>query len=309
MARRQSHPKEKAAYELGRQAVLLPRRAAGTSPARAATARKASASACRTCRCSASREARGRSWRPGRPTACRTASSRPCSGASTTASGRCACPEPKFASDATVALTTFLTVTGRRRALPRPGDQAMRSALVLAMLFVLALARARHCAVRSEADLHEVQAVLKRDFHARGQATMDRLVQDGVQRVCNLTPTTARRATSRRQLEADQMTTIAFPAGNLIGDWKNGERIAQSGRGLQWTDDAGRIAGGGSCYDCHQLAPQESSLRHDRPEPARVRQDARQRPRDAEATPTARSTTPRPTTCARRCRASATRAR
>ena len=103
----------------------------------------------------------------------------------------------------------------------------------------------------------DVQKVLQRDFQARGQATMDRVVQDGLQRLC--TDTNDRPPGDvARQLEADQMKTIAFPAGSLIGDWKNGERIAQSGRGLQWTDPAG-AAGGGSCYNCHQLSPQESS--------------------------------------------------
>ena len=103
----------------------------------------------------------------------------------------------------------------------------------------------------------DVQKVLQRDFQARGQATMDRVVQDGVQRICtesNDRPP----AELAKQLEADQMKTIAFPSGSLVGDWKNGERIAQSGRGLQWTDPAG-APGGGSCYNCHQLAPQESS--------------------------------------------------
>jgi len=103
----------------------------------------------------------------------------------------------------------------------------------------------------------DVQKVLQRDFQARGQATMDRVVQDGVQRVCtesNDRPP----AGVAKQLEADQMKTIAFPEGSLIGDWKRGESIAQNGRGLQWTDPAG-TGGGGSCYNCHQLAPQESS--------------------------------------------------
>jgi sulfur-oxidizing protein SoxX len=103
----------------------------------------------------------------------------------------------------------------------------------------------------------DVQKVLQRDFKARGQATMDRVVQDGVQRVCtesNDRPP----AELAKQLEADQMKAIAFPQGSLIGDWKNGERIAQNGRGLQWTDQAGAAAGG-SCYNCHQLAPQEAS--------------------------------------------------
>jgi sulfur-oxidizing protein SoxX len=104
---------------------------------------------------------------------------------------------------------------------------------------------------------NDVQKVLQRDFHPRGQATMERVVQDGVQRVCtesNDRPP----AELAKVLEADQMKTIAFPEGSLIGDWKRGEQIAQGGRGLQWTDAAGS-ASGGSCYNCHQLSPQETS--------------------------------------------------
>jgi L-cysteine S-thiosulfotransferase len=103
----------------------------------------------------------------------------------------------------------------------------------------------------------DVQKVMQRDFKARGQATMDRVVQDGLQRVCtesNDRPP----AELAKQMEADQMKTIAFPQGSLIGDWKNGERIAQNGRGLQWTDQPSAAAGG-SCYNCHQLSPQEAS--------------------------------------------------
>ena len=103
----------------------------------------------------------------------------------------------------------------------------------------------------------DVQKVLQRDFQARGQATMDRVVQDGLQRVCTETNDRPPAALAK-QMEADQMKTIAFPQGSLIGDWKAGERIAQNGRGLQWTDAAGAAAGG-SCYNCHQLSPQEAS--------------------------------------------------
>ena len=103
----------------------------------------------------------------------------------------------------------------------------------------------------------DVQKVLQRDFHARGQATMDRVVQDGVQRVCTESRDRPPAELAKR-LEEDQLKAIAFPAGSLIGDWKAGERVAQNGRGLQWTDPAG-AAGGGSCYNCHQLSPQESS--------------------------------------------------
>jgi sulfur-oxidizing protein SoxX len=104
----------------------------------------------------------------------------------------------------------------------------------------------------------DVEKIMQRDLRARGQATMDRVVQDGVQRVCtesNDQPP----AELAKQLEADQMKTIALPQGSLIGDWKNGERIAQNGRGMQWTDKPG-TDGGGSCYNCHQLSPKEASF-------------------------------------------------
>jgi len=103
----------------------------------------------------------------------------------------------------------------------------------------------------------DVQKVLQRDFHARGQATMDRVVQDSLQRLCTESadkppPDVA------KALEADQMKTISFPAGDLMGDWQRGEKIAQGGRGLTWSDRPG-APGDGSCYNCHELSPQELS--------------------------------------------------
>jgi hypothetical protein len=44
-----------------------------------------------------------------------------------------------------------------------------------------------------------------------------------------------------------------------VGDWKNGERIAQEGRGMQYSDDPkGPV--GANCYACHRLSPQELSF-------------------------------------------------
>lgn len=103
----------------------------------------------------------------------------------------------------------------------------------------------------------DVQKVLQRDLHPRGQAGMDRLNQDAVQRACTESrdhPT----AEVAKSLEAGEMKTISFPEGSLIGDWKKGEAIAQSGRGMTWNDKAGDPAGG-SCYNCHELSPKEMS--------------------------------------------------
>ena len=104
----------------------------------------------------------------------------------------------------------------------------------------------------------EVTEVLKRDFKPRGQATMDRVVQDGVQRICTETHDKPPAALAK-QIEADQMKTIVYPEGSLMGDWKRGEKVAQSGRGSMWSDKPGAAAGG-SCYNCHQLSPKETSF-------------------------------------------------
>ena len=103
----------------------------------------------------------------------------------------------------------------------------------------------------------DVEKVLLRDFHPRGQAAMDRVRQDGLQRLCTETDNKPPAETAKA-LEADQMKSIGFPAGDLIGDWRRGEKIAQGGRGMTWSDKPGAPADG-SCYNCHQLSPAELS--------------------------------------------------
>ena len=108
----------------------------------------------------------------------------------------------------------------------------------------------------SAADLDQVTAVLRRDFKEHGQAKMNRVELDEVQRLCNLHADNPPAEVAKR-IEDAQMKAISFPSGSLIGDWKAGERMAQSGRGAMWSDtpkDAG-----GSCYNCHQISPQETS--------------------------------------------------
>jgi L-cysteine S-thiosulfotransferase len=104
----------------------------------------------------------------------------------------------------------------------------------------------------------DVQQVLQRDFHARGQATMERVVQDGVQRLCTESSDKPP-AELARALEADQLKTVVYPDGSLIGNWQRGEKIAQGGRGLTWSDKPGAPAEG-SCYNCHQISPDEASF-------------------------------------------------
>ncbi|HEX4524944.1 MAG TPA: sulfur oxidation c-type cytochrome SoxX [Casimicrobiaceae bacterium] len=103
----------------------------------------------------------------------------------------------------------------------------------------------------------EANAMIKASFKARGQAGLDRLDQDETQRLCSQAAGKTPPKDVAERIEKQNLATIRYPAdGKLIGDWKNGERIAQDGRGKQYSDDpAGPV--GGNCYACHQLAPQE----------------------------------------------------
>jgi sulfur-oxidizing protein SoxX len=100
-------------------------------------------------------------------------------------------------------------------------------------------------------------AMLKSDFKPRGIAGLERLDQDKVQATCNETNNAPSPEIAKR-LEAEQLATIKFPAdGALLGDHKEGEKIAQSGRGFTWSDKPENRGGG--CYNCHQIGPKETS--------------------------------------------------
>jgi sulfur-oxidizing protein SoxX len=108
-------------------------------------------------------------------------------------------------------------------------------------------------------DRGKAAALMKRDFHAKGIAGMDRLNEDGVQAVCNRSQNQPPKEIAGR-LERDQLETIKYPAdGKFLGDWKSGESIAQNGRGMTWSD-GGSGANGGSCYNCHRIGPVETSF-------------------------------------------------
>ncbi len=133
----------------------------------------------------------------------------------------------------------------------------MRTNILLAAMattcMVAALPAAADGDYRAKAD-----AVFKKDFQARGQASIDRLAEDGLQAVCNRSGNNPPDYITKR-LEADQLAGIKYPAdGKLMGDWKAGEKLAQSGRGFTWADDPG-LPVGGNCYNCHQISPKESS--------------------------------------------------
>jgi L-cysteine S-thiosulfotransferase len=106
----------------------------------------------------------------------------------------------------------------------------------------------------------QAAVVLKESFKVSGQAGMDRLDQDDTQRLCTLYAAKPVPKDVAEMIEKMNLASIKWPAdGKYVGDWKNGERVAQEGRGKQFSDDPkGPV--GGNCYACHQLSAQEVSF-------------------------------------------------
>lgn len=103
--------------------------------------------------------------------------------------------------------------------------------------------------------------MMKTSFKERGQAKLDRLSQDDAQAQCSRTPADGPvpKPVAER-IEKANLEAVKYPAdGKLIGDWRAGERIAQSGVGKQFNDNPS-VPAGGNCYACHQLSPQELSF-------------------------------------------------
>lgn len=84
--------------------------------------------------------------------------------------------------------------------------------------------------------------------------------QDEVQAACSAMGEIPKDVAAR--IEKSQQATLRYPAdGKLMGDWREGEKIAQDGWGMRFTDTGQpQRLNGGACYNCHQLTPQELSF-------------------------------------------------
>jgi sulfur-oxidizing protein SoxX len=100
-------------------------------------------------------------------------------------------------------------------------------------------------------------AALADSFYPLGQAGLDRLQQNSMQKICSEYEGKPIPDALAKQIIDEAAAAVRFPAdGNYFGDWKNGETIAKTGTGLQSSDDPS-VPNGGNCYACHQMAAEE----------------------------------------------------
>ena len=136
----------------------------------------------------------------------------------------------------------------------------IKSLLAISALALASIALQNHASAQQKND-PKFNKMMKDGFRAEGIAGLDRIDQDETQKFCS-DPTFANSKQGeamRDKIQKINMASIKQPSdGKYIGDWKNGEKIAQSGRGATWTDKADTPVGGG-CYNCHQIDKKEIS--------------------------------------------------
>ncbi|HVL73547.1 MAG TPA: sulfur oxidation c-type cytochrome SoxX [Beijerinckiaceae bacterium] len=124
---------------------------------------------------------------------------------------------------------------------------------------LLAAALAGPALAADKVDPARVEEAIRSAFPGADADWKQRLVQDETMKVCTANENAPTGALFE-EIQKRERATIQYPPdGQLMGEWKKGEALAQSGYGLRFTDYPQRREIGGNCYACHQLTPQEVS--------------------------------------------------
>lgn len=108
----------------------------------------------------------------------------------------------------------------------------------------------------------DMKQLIEDSFSSRGPVTVEGVLnQDGMQQACSQYPDRTKvPAKLAKKIEAAELKQVKYPADDKwLGDWKEGEKVAQNGRGMQFTDQVGGT-NGGNCYACHQMTKAEISF-------------------------------------------------
>lgn len=106
----------------------------------------------------------------------------------------------------------------------------------------------------------QTDAMMRASFRDQGIAKVDRLQQDAVQKACSAAKPPP--AALLQKIASQEMAKVRWPAdGQYLGDWREGEKLAQNGRGMTWSDASTAPAKNGAlCYNCHQIDKKEISF-------------------------------------------------
>ena len=104
--------------------------------------------------------------------------------------------------------------------------------------------------------------IVKASFRDQGIVNASVLNTDEANKLCSAAEVAGKEldVNVAKSIEAANLKLVKWPTdGKFVGDWKEGEKLAQSGRGMTWTDLPTTL-NGGNCYNCHQIDKAEISF-------------------------------------------------
>ena len=111
----------------------------------------------------------------------------------------------------------------------------------------------------SAAEIPDADTALRSAFKRAPADWAPRIIGDATMQACSAA-NNAPAASAATAIAARERASIKYPDdGVLLGDWQKGERIAQSGYGMRFTDYPPANPNGGNCYACHQMTKAEIS--------------------------------------------------
>ena len=108
-------------------------------------------------------------------------------------------------------------------------------------------------------DPTRADAAIKSAFPKAPADWQARLVSDATMKECSASRNNPSKTVAQSIQQREKATIVFATDGKLLGDWKKGEALAQSGYGLRFSDYPPRNPNGGNCYACHQLTKAEVS--------------------------------------------------
>ena len=106
-----------------------------------------------------------------------------------------------------------------------------------------------------------VKQMMDGSFRKEGIANTDRLIQDQANAACSEAQGANPPDAVVEAIQQAALKSVRMPSdGKFTGDWREGEKLAQNGRGMTWTDKTALPKdNGGNCLNCHQVTKEELS--------------------------------------------------
>lgn len=130
---------------------------------------------------------------------------------------------------------------------------------IVCAVALLALTGGAWAQQAAKVDPAVVDKTIKETFKSAPAEWQARIEPDEAQRTCSETRGNPPPDVAQKLIDSANASIIYPSDGNVIGDWKKGQQLAQRGTGGQFSDRP-ETPKGANCYACHQLSRAELSF-------------------------------------------------